>query len=325
MPPSVKELRPRRLAVHARAVVAEAQIQAAAARADLELARLARRPGRILVGPWLSEVGFEVLYWIPLLNWAARRYGIERERMVALTRGGAGEWYSDLCERAIDVFEFHSPEEIRAFHERRAAETRSLKQLSIHDYDEELIERARARLGGEQITVLHPSLMYNLLRAFWARRRPISFVERHAVFEPMPAVTVDEATARSIAALPEDYVAVKAYFSSCFPDNPANRQFVSDLLARLARQTNVVLLSTRIRVDDHADFEEEPECENVHSTHQLMTPRDNLAVQTRLIAGARALLTTYGGFVSFSTGDAGLLESVLAGGGSAAPLPTARP
>ena len=28
-----------------------------------------RKPGPILVGPWLSEVGFELLYWIPLLRW----------------------------------------------------------------------------------------------------------------------------------------------------------------------------------------------------------------------------------------------------------------
>jgi hypothetical protein len=125
-----------------------------------------------------------------------------------------------------------------------------------------------------------------------------------------------------------------------------------------------------MRVDDHSDFEEETRLENVYSSHRMMmTPRDNLAVQTQLIAGARALLTTYGGFsylgpfygvtsysfysdrnynqthldvmgravadleragrgggfVSFTTSDAGLLESVLGGGGSAAPLPRTRP
>ena len=26
----------------------------------------------ILVGPWLGEVGFELLYWIPFLRWFAR-------------------------------------------------------------------------------------------------------------------------------------------------------------------------------------------------------------------------------------------------------------
>lgn len=294
--PEVKARVNRGLGRHGRAVAAEAQIQARAARADLQLARLARRPGRILVGPWLSEVGFEVLYWIPLLNWAAQRYGLERERMVALTRGGAGAWYADLCATAIDAFEFHSTDDVRSFNERRSRETGSLKQLTVRDLERDLISQARARLGGDQVTVLHPSLMYNLMGAFWAGRRPIMFVERHSAFRQLPTSAFEESTAVDVAQLPRDYVAVKAYFSACFPDTRANRRFVVELVRRLARDSHVVLLSTGIRVDDHSDFEEELGSENVHLTSHLMSPHDNLAVQTRLIAGARALFATYGGF-----------------------------
>jgi hypothetical protein len=293
---TAKTLVKRGLGRHGRAVVAEAQIQARSARADMQLTRLARRSGRILVGPWLSEVGFEILYWIPLLNWVARRYGLERERMVALTRGGAGAWYADLCATAIDAFEFHSPEEVRSFNERRSRETGSLKQLAIRDLERDLIAQARARLGGERLTVLYPSLMYNLLGAFWARRRPIMFVERRSDFRPLPTSALGDATSIDAADLPRNYVAVKAYFSSCFPDTPDNRAFLAQLVSGLARETQVVLLSTGIRVDDHADFEAELQSDRVHTTHHLMSPRNNLAVQTRLIAGARALLATYGGF-----------------------------
>jgi hypothetical protein len=34
-----------------------------------EIKRIVDKPGPILVGPWLSEVGFELLYWIPMLHW----------------------------------------------------------------------------------------------------------------------------------------------------------------------------------------------------------------------------------------------------------------
>jgi hypothetical protein len=294
--PKVMTLVNRGLGRHGRAVVAEAQIQARAARADLQLTRLARRPGRILVGPWLSEVGFEILYWIPLLNWAAQRYGLERERMVALTRGGAGAWYADLCATAIDAFEFHSTEEVRSFNERRSRETGSLKQLTIRDLERDLISQARARLGGERLTVLHPSLLYNLLGAFWAHRRPIMFVERRSDFRRLPTRGLGESTPVDMAELPRDYVAVKAYFSSCFPDTPDNRRFLAGLVRGLARESHVVLLSTGIRVDDHSDFEAELRSDRVHPTHHLMSSLDNLAVQTRLIADARALFATYGGF-----------------------------
>ena len=38
-----------------------------------ELAALASKPEPILVGPWLGEVGFELLYWIPFLRWFAEQ------------------------------------------------------------------------------------------------------------------------------------------------------------------------------------------------------------------------------------------------------------
>ena len=39
-----------------------------------ELASLARSGRPLIVGPWLGEVGFELLYWIPFLDWAVERF-----------------------------------------------------------------------------------------------------------------------------------------------------------------------------------------------------------------------------------------------------------
>ena len=121
-------------------------------------------------------------------------------------------------------------------------------------------------------------------------------VERRSDFRPLPRSALGESTRAEVAKLPRDYVAVKAYFSACFPDTPDNRRFLAELVRGLARESHVVLLSTGIRVDDHSDFEAELQSDRVHPTNHLMSPRDNLAVQTRLIAGARALFATYGGF-----------------------------
>ena len=288
----LRRIRPR---ATSRAVVAEARIQAAAVSADRELRRAAQRPGKLLVGPWLSEVGFEILYWIPLLNWLADRYGLEPERLVALTRGGAGSWYADLCGSTVDVFEFYAPEEIKAWHTRQLAETRSQKQMTLGSLDREILERVRQRLGEEPGAVLHPSLMYNLLRAFWARRRPITFVERHTAFKPLPHARLAGRTAAALEGLPDEYVAVKAYFSSCFPDSEANRAWLTDLLGWLSRAGLVVLLSTGLDLDDHPDYSDSRDG-NVITLEEHMTATDNLVVQTRVIQGARALFATYGGF-----------------------------
>ena len=59
------------------------------------------RPGR--VGPWLGEVGFEVLYWIPFLHWLFERHGIPTAEVTVVSRGGAEPWYDGLCGRYVDV------------------------------------------------------------------------------------------------------------------------------------------------------------------------------------------------------------------------------
>src|SRR5690606_3605400 len=46
-----------------------------------ELDRIASGRGPIVVGPWTSEVGFELLYWIPFVHWFARSRGIAPSRL----------------------------------------------------------------------------------------------------------------------------------------------------------------------------------------------------------------------------------------------------
>ena len=56
------------------------------ARVHRQLARLIRGRGPIVAGPWLGEVGFELLYWIPFLAWFAERFDVPRERLVVMSR-----------------------------------------------------------------------------------------------------------------------------------------------------------------------------------------------------------------------------------------------
>ena len=57
----------------------------------------------------------------------------------------------------------------------------------------------------------------------------------------------------------------------------------------------VVMLNTGFRFDDHEDMSPALR-ERVHAIDHLMTPVDNLEVQTRVIQGADAYVGTYGGF-----------------------------
>ena len=57
----------------------------------------------------------------------------------------------------------------------------------------------------------------------------------------------------------------------------------------------MVLLNTPDRYDDHSDFPADTRA-RLHTIDHLMTPTNNLEVQTRVISGARGFVGTYGGF-----------------------------
>jgi hypothetical protein len=256
------------------------------------LSRLAQSREPIIVGPWLSETGFELLYWIPVLNWAKTYASLRDDRLVVISRGGAGSWYRHLTPHYRDVFDYYTPEEFRARNDDRIAQQGGRqKHVTLAEFDREIIERVKATIGAPAAESLHPSLMYNLFRIFWRLQASVGLVQGftlHRRITPPPL----EGLAGS---LPDDYVAVKFYSNHSFPDTPQNRAFVTDYLRRLTDSHHVVLLNTGVRYDDHDDFAPERR-ERIHTVDHLMVPRHNLDVQTRIISHARAFIGTYGGF-----------------------------
>ncbi len=249
------------------------------------LARMAAGDRPILVGPWSGEVGFELLYWIPFLTWAVRTAGLPADRLVVLSRGGAEPWYGRLGARYLDLLSFFTPAEFRSGTE--AAK----KQWTMSPLDRRAVRRATEALGGQRPHLLHPGVMYRLFMPYWkaqATRLRVEEFTTHAPIrvEPLPGLA---------ARLPERYIAVRFYFSRAFPDTPDNRAFARTVLAAVSATDDVVLLGSPFQIDDHDDVR--PEAGGrIHRVDDLMTPATNLAVQTAVIAGARAFVGTYGGY-----------------------------
>jgi hypothetical protein len=256
---------------------------------EREFHRLQRTTGPILVGPWISEVGFELLYWIPFLNWAIKANALDQRRLVMVSRGGAHLWYQHLAGEYIDVFDMFTVTEYRARNEERWSDAGHQKQFAITAMDREILERTRRRLGVEDLQLLHPSLMYKLLRFFWFEKASVRLLTQHAEYRRLSMG--DHAP---LAGLPRDYVAVRFYFRPSFPDTPENRRFASDAIRQISREIPVVLLNTGLSLDDHEDVDV-ADAHDVHRIGHLMTPHANLDVQTRVISQARAFVGTYGG------------------------------
>jgi hypothetical protein len=269
------------------------RLRLARPRADYELRRLAAGDGLIVVGPWLSEVGFEVLYWLPFLQWFAERHDVDRTRLVGVSRGGAGCWYGNLCAQTADVFDLFTPADLQAWSSERLSTRSSQKQFDPGPRDREVVRRVleHRELDPEQVSVLYPATMYRLFAPVWDGWRAISRVRERTSNRPLPR-PVERAPGTEAL---DEYVAVKIYFSDCFPDTDTNRTFVRRVLAALTERYDVVMLSTGLKLDDHSDLET-VDAPRIHALEQYMRPANNLRVQTQAIANASAFVGTYGGF-----------------------------
>ena len=268
--------------------------QAAAAQTEWllerEIAQVARGRGPIIAGPWLSEVGFEVLYWIPFLRWFQDRYRIDSERIVAISRGGVAEWYEGIADRYVEIFDHLTPEEFGRRNRQRhhSQESGGQKQTTTSELDVHLLDAVVRETGIQDPAVCHPSLMYRLFNRFWFGNRALDLVLSRTRYVPMRV-----ATPPSEMGLPDRYIAAKFYTGAALPDTPESRQALRGLVRSAARQAPVVMLDTGMATDEHEDylFRDIP---NVISLRDHLEPHSNLGVQTRVIAGAQGYLGTCG-------------------------------
>jgi hypothetical protein len=253
------------------------------------LQRMANSPKHVVVGPWLSEVGFELLYWIPFLNWVKTYRPFDAERMIVISRGGAGIWYKNITDNYVDLFDFYTPEQFREKNADRLRENRQ-KHLALTDFDREILKLAYQHLGAKQVELLHPMYMYRLFYPYWKSQMSISLVDTFASFGRLPALDTHDLAGE----LPRDFTAVRFYFNESFPDTEENKLFVTRLLQTLTEAGDVVLLNPDLHIDDHWEMTigKNP---RIHSVDHLMTPRNNLEIQTKVISRARAFVGTYGG------------------------------
>ena len=253
------------------------------------LEQLFRSRKPIIIGPWLSELGFEVLYWVPFLQWVKTHWPFEAERLIVVSRGGVQGWYGNLGGRYFDLFDLFTPEEFRRRNEERVLAGRQ-KQHDIAEFDLEIARMVRAAIQRPDAELLHPRLMYRLFNPYWNRQTLADFVQNHTSFEQLPAPEAPMLDAE----LPEKYVAVRFYFNDCFPETDTNRRFIRHLLTQLTRTSDVVMLNSGLQLDDHVDWVP-ADTRRIHTIDRFMTPQNNLHVQSAVISRATGFIGTYGG------------------------------
>lgn len=288
--PSVRTMVKQHLLPHAiaRLSAVDAPSEEAVA-VDRMLERIARRDRPIIIGPWVSEVGLELLYWIPFLAWAKAHAGLDPARFVVVSRGGCGDWYRELGGRYVDLFDYYTPELFREKSNQRRTASR-LKPRTMTEFDRDIVKLIRQTLHLGTSDLLHPMHMYRLFQAHWQGKAPFDAIERFMPIRPLPALDTTDVA----GSLPDDFLAVRFYFNEAFPASEQNRRFVHDLLGALSETRDVVLLTPRSQLDDLDDVPVAAR-RRIHRIGDLLSPRLNLHVQSQVIARARAFVGTHGG------------------------------
>lgn len=251
---------------------------------ERELAAITAGEGPIIAGPWLAEVGYEVLYWIPFLRWVCLAYRVDPARVIAVSRGGVGAWYGDVAGRYAEMWDHIAPAEFA----QRNAQRAELKQMTTSPLEHDIVGLVERAHGVQGARLLHPSLMFRLFKLFWSGHRASGFLDAHTRFAlQKPPGLVDRGR------LPREYVAVKFYAARSMPDTPAVRRRLRWMVDEMSERMPVVLLDSGLALDDHADYAFSPTA-RILSARDLLEPRTNLGVQTDIIANASAYVGTCG-------------------------------
>jgi hypothetical protein len=257
---------------------------------EREIAAMVAGVRPIIAGPWLAEVGYEVLYWIPFLRWLMDAHGVPRDRVIAVSRGGLEDMYDELASRYVDIFDLMTPSELAAANAQRQAqhEGGGRKQTGTSGLETDLVARVKGHLSVPDAVVCSPALLFRMFRNVWHGNLPVDVFTTHTRY------VTKTWSATPLNGVPDDFIAVKLYAGPALTTSDTTRAAARALVEQAARVAPVVLLETEAGLDEHRDFDLRG-LANVTSAGALMQPRTNLGVQLSLIARARFFLGTCGG------------------------------
>ena len=244
----------------------------------------------IVVGPWRSEAGFELLYWLPWLRKLFSDHKIAPERVHVITRGGAGPWYGVPESNVVDLYHMRPMEDLREESARDILQTGVLKQFRVTPFDRSLLEQAVRHWGLQHYFHLHPMRMYTAFRDVFALKASPHEVMKRTAWDPLPVPGPP-------ANLPPKYYVAGFYTRATLQGDHRIVKQINTLVRGVAARYPVVLLRNPHHVDDHMDIPIEGE--HIHVPPPVPAAQ-TLAFHTALTAHSLGFIGTYGGLAQLA-------------------------
>jgi glycosyltransferase involved in cell wall biosynthesis len=252
--------------------------------------RLRQSSAPVVIGPFLGEPEFELLYWIPFLRWLSAESALDAHRCTILCRGGVETWYDGLGARTIEVLDVMRLADIRARNPVRWHDAALERDFTVTALDTQLVAAARKQSGGAEPIVIHPSEMQPLFRHVWRGTAPRDLLTRHLVLRRMTPPPLPPGLE-----LPQTFAAIRFAFGPSFPDALENQRAARAIIESLAAAQPVVLLSAGFSVDGLEDFDPGP-LPNLVRLDVPMTPANSLGIMSAVLGRAASFSGSFTGF-----------------------------
>ncbi|MEJ7892763.1 MAG: hypothetical protein WKF94_08985 [Solirubrobacteraceae bacterium] len=196
------------------------------------LSLLSQRDRPVVFAPCLGDMGFELLWWAPMVRWSLRRFPEIAGRSVALTGSPDADWVSDALA-TVDVGALGLELPLATGRERQAP----------GGFDKALLKVMKERLEVEHVDLVHPALFGSARRrlldadrdAFLALlHREDDRLEGHAVVHRASATGNTERR-------PGDHVVVAPSSTAAFESGALDDDLAVALVLALAEHGPVVL------------------------------------------------------------------------------------
>lgn len=240
--------------------------------------RLAKSRGPIAVGPFYSEVGYELIYWYPYINWLLS--DVEMDRVHFVGRGQLSRVFFKTAHHHCLVEKLGRAEYMKIIEMNSKSFSASLKQKAINDIDAELIQS----MAGDVKISINARELFRHYKKFYQEyfgRRFLGSTENYDFLDGKRFKDSDGS------------VVVKLYNSSASSLNEAKVERLFKVIQQRHPKAKIRILVSN-QYDDHEQFIGSGA---VGREIELLKVPDvaNLEFQADVLATAGHFYTNYGG------------------------------
>ena len=266
----------------------------------------------LFIGPWLGDVGKELMYWIPYVRKMNKDGKLLFRKAYAVSRGGVEEWYGGLADGYVEILDhidtnfYRQPFEIQQ--NRNSGKevpgvsnfgNEGQNQFKISDIERKIISDYALKNNISKYEIFHPSVMWKNSRDRLIRDgRVLSLQEIDAInyWEKCNRTTEKYSKIVDKLDLPDKFVASKFYFHPTnLLETEENKIHINKYINKLSKTQKIVDLSAPLSVDESIPHILDHDNKNIINVPIISQDNINLGIQTEIIRRSEGFVGTWGG------------------------------